>query len=65
MLKSIGISEFEVNRIKNQFRAGNYVMAKELEEQLEEVEDYDYIGNLITIDKQASNKSEENFDEKK
>ena len=40
-------------------------MAKELEEQLEEVEDYDYIGNLITIDKQASNKSEENFDEKK
>jgi CPA2 family monovalent cation:H+ antiporter-2 len=66
VLKSIGISEFEVNRIKNQFRAGNYVMAKELEDSEEEVEDYDYIGNLITIDKKSSfNKGEENFDENK
>lgn len=27
-LKSVGISENEINRIKNQFRLGNYVMAK-------------------------------------
>jgi len=28
ILKSIGISEYEVNRIKDQFRSGNYVIAK-------------------------------------
>jgi CPA2 family monovalent cation:H+ antiporter-2 len=28
VLKSVGISEFEVSRIKNQFRAGNYVLAR-------------------------------------
>lgn len=28
VLKSVGISEWEVSRLKNQFRAGNYVMAK-------------------------------------
>ena len=36
VLKSVGISEFEVSRIKNQFRAGNYIklpQAKEAEEQ--------------------------------
>ncbi len=35
VLKSVGISEFEVSRIKNQFRAGNYIklpQAKEAEE---------------------------------
>jgi len=29
VLKSVGISENEVNRIKNQFRLGNYIMAHE------------------------------------
>jgi CPA2 family monovalent cation:H+ antiporter-2 len=29
VLKSVGVSENEVSRIKNQFRAGNYVMAHE------------------------------------
>lgn len=29
VLKSIGVSEYEVNRIKNQFRAGNYVIVKQ------------------------------------
>ncbi len=36
VLKSVGISEFEVSRIKNQFRAGNYIklpQAKEAEEE--------------------------------
>lgn len=28
VLKSIGISEFEISRIKNQFRHGNYIMAQ-------------------------------------
>lgn len=28
VLKSVGISEWEVSRLKNQFRAGNYVLAK-------------------------------------
>jgi CPA2 family monovalent cation:H+ antiporter-2 len=66
VLKSIGISEFEVNRIKNQFRAGNYVMAKELEDSEEVTENYDYMGNLISFDNKTSlNKNEENFDEKK
>jgi CPA2 family monovalent cation:H+ antiporter-2 len=32
VLKSIGISEFEVSRIKNQFRAGNYVRLPRSEE---------------------------------
>jgi CPA2 family monovalent cation:H+ antiporter-2 len=27
-MKSIGVSENEINRIKAQFRSGNYVMAK-------------------------------------
>jgi len=31
-LKSVGISENEVSRIKNQFRLGNYIMAQEKEE---------------------------------
>lgn len=30
LLKAIGVSEFEVSRIKNQFRAGNYKWAKEI-----------------------------------
>lgn len=29
LLKAIGVSEFEVSRVKNQFRAGNYERAKE------------------------------------
>ncbi|MBN8827782.1 MAG: cation:proton antiporter [Sphingobacteriia bacterium] len=32
VLKSIGFSEFEVSRIKNKFRAGNYEYAKEAED---------------------------------
>lgn len=28
ILKSIGISEYEINRVKGQFRSGNYVIAK-------------------------------------
>lgn len=36
VLKSIGVSEFEVSRIKNQFRAGNYVKLPKLEEELSE-----------------------------
>ena len=28
VLKTVGISEFEVSRIKNHFRAGNYILAK-------------------------------------
>jgi monovalent cation:H+ antiporter-2, CPA2 family len=53
VLKSIGISEFEVNRIKNQFRAGNYVMAKDISEEDEEEdsENYDYMGKLIVNEK--------------
>ena len=34
VLKSIGISEFEVSRIKNQFRAGNYMKLPKTEEEL-------------------------------
>lgn len=40
VLKSIGISENEINRIKIQFRAGNYVIAK-TEDDFIEPEDYD------------------------
>ena len=32
VLKSIGVSEFEVSRIKNQFRAGNYIKLPKLED---------------------------------
>lgn len=35
VLKSIGVSEFEVSRIKNQFRAGNYIKLPRLEEEME------------------------------
>ncbi len=38
VLKSIGISEYEISRIKNQFRAGNYVMAQHDEDILEDEE---------------------------
>ncbi len=42
VLKSIGISEFEVSRLKNKFRAGNYILAKDdLEEEPEEDEEED------------------------
>jgi CPA2 family monovalent cation:H+ antiporter-2 len=36
VLKSVGISEYEVSRIKNRFRLGNYVIAHEEEELLDE-----------------------------
>ncbi len=36
VLKSVGISEWEVSRLKNQFRAGNYVLAKISREQAAE-----------------------------
>lgn len=32
VLKSIGVSEFEVSRIKNQFRAGNYIKLPKIED---------------------------------
>lgn len=38
VLKSVGISEYEINRIKGQFRAGNYVMAKREDNLLESEE---------------------------
>jgi CPA2 family monovalent cation:H+ antiporter-2 len=42
VLKTVGISEFEISRIKNQFRAGNYVLAQRIdEEEDEEAEDED------------------------
>jgi CPA2 family monovalent cation:H+ antiporter-2 len=34
VLKSVGVSEYEVSRIKNRFRSGNYVIAKEDEEEV-------------------------------
>jgi CPA2 family monovalent cation:H+ antiporter-2 len=34
VLKSVGVSEFEVSRIKNQFRAGNYIKLPKTEELL-------------------------------
>lgn len=40
VLKSVGVSENEINRIKAQFRAGNYVVAKN-ENEFIEPEDYD------------------------
>jgi len=33
VLKSIGVSEFEVSRIKNQFRAGNYIRLPKQEDE--------------------------------
>ncbi len=39
VLKSIGISEYEINRIKGQFRAGNYVVVKQDDTLLEIEED--------------------------
>lgn len=38
-LKSVGISEYEINRIKGQFRAGNYVVVKQDETLLDTEED--------------------------
>jgi CPA2 family monovalent cation:H+ antiporter-2 len=37
VLKSVGISENEVSRIKNQFRLGNYIMAQEQQEYEEDI----------------------------
>jgi len=39
VLKSVGISEYEINRIKAQFRAGNYVVVKQDATLLESEED--------------------------
>ncbi|PCJ25788.1 MAG: potassium transporter [Rickettsiales bacterium] len=39
VLKSIGVSEYEINRVKGQFRAGNYVAAKREDTLLETEED--------------------------
>lgn len=33
VLKTVGVSEFEVSRIKNRFRAGNYTIAKSIDEE--------------------------------
>ena len=33
VLKSVGVSEYEVSRIKNRFRSGNYVIAQEDEDE--------------------------------
>ena len=38
-LKSVGISEYEINRVKGQFRSGNYVVAKLEKTRLEAVEE--------------------------
>ena len=38
VLKTVGISEFEISRIKNQFRAGNYVMANRDEDLFDDEE---------------------------
>ncbi|AZL15450.1 cation:proton antiporter domain-containing protein [Rickettsiales endosymbiont of Stachyamoeba lipophora] len=38
VLKAVGISEYEVSRIKNKFRAGNYLYAKESDELSKESE---------------------------
>jgi CPA2 family monovalent cation:H+ antiporter-2 len=34
VLKAVGVSEFEVSRIKNQFRAGNYIKLPKVEESI-------------------------------
>lgn len=39
VLRSVGVSEYEVNRIKGQFRAGNYVVVKLDDTGLESVEE--------------------------
>lgn len=39
VLKSVGVSEYEINRIKAQFRAGNYVVVKKEDTLLEIEED--------------------------
>ena len=39
VLKSVGISEHEINRIKTQFRAGSYVVVKQDNTLLESEED--------------------------
>ncbi|MDA9163727.1 cation:proton antiporter [Rickettsiaceae bacterium] len=39
VLKSIGISEYEINRVKTQFRSGNYVVVKQDDTFLEAEED--------------------------
>ena len=36
VLKAVGISEYEISRIKNLFRAGNYVITQPSDEELEE-----------------------------
>lgn len=38
ILKTLGISEYEISRIKNQFRAGNYVMAQRDEDLFDDEE---------------------------
>lgn len=55
VLKSIGISEFEVSRIKNRFRAGDYILAKEENEPKAAVEP--------EIVKEEEIKEIKNFDE--
>ncbi|AIL66106.1 Glutathione-regulated potassium-efflux system protein KefC [Rickettsiales bacterium Ac37b] len=75
VLKSVGISESEVSRIKNQFRAGNYILAKEPEEYIDEEYDeenlgYDYMGQLMMGDDEfkhisSYNISEQELDSKK
>jgi len=39
VLKSVGINEYEINRIKSQFRAGNYVVVKKDETLLDIIEE--------------------------
>ncbi|MEQ9115921.1 MAG: cation:proton antiporter [Rickettsiales bacterium] len=49
VLKSVGISENEVSRIKNQFRKGNYIMALDEESEPDDVSDeFDYGYNKKT-----------------
>ncbi len=39
VLKSVGVNEYEINNVKSQFRAGNYVVAKQDDTLLEKEED--------------------------
>lgn len=51
VLKSVGISEFEVSRIKNKFRAGNYIYAKTIEDSISsDEEDSQPVQGKIPLD---------------
>ncbi|MCD6035307.1 MAG: kefC [Rickettsiales bacterium] len=49
LLKSIGMSEFDISRLKNQFRAGNYTWAKDISESQEVMTAEEISGNYLGI----------------